>query len=1223
MKKVKALVSLILSFVLIFSTVEMLKISAYTDGTKYSVKHLQNGNFEDNKDSYKFSSNYVQPVKTGVPYWDTTAYNTTGQNGKFEFFKSTSDHFNITKKYYPNNPEYLNVAEGEVAAELNADEESSIYQRINTVAGSTYTWGLYHRGRDTTDSMVLIIGPEQQVDPSKPSKKGQDQFVRITNWLKTQYGVSYPETGCSPKYTVYSRPFAANGNFEGNINDDDQNISMVATEDINQEWSVWVISSPYCNIADENTKNGWSAYGTNTSDDIEDIMKGASSKLNYDCTYTVPKGQTNTLFAFCSFSSGRESGPDATFGNLLDDINFDLYQPISSSVTEGGIGSVSSSDNITIDSDIISGDSLHTIVPDEEYCTVYTNNYNEGTLKNCKFVGAYVTINNDDGTSVTKFVTPYEGDISNLSDEKIEELSKTYFIPKTVTDSTSGKTWQYYFRVSVVSPVSIHLIYTKAPFVLYDSNGGKDYYFSPDNTVGGNLVGFADQFIKVFDKDDADGNPTYVDTSAYYSNYQTVTVETGDEAGQTKIIPGKYISHAALPNESWETNDDGTSSHMFCGWSVLDNDGKQVVIDGVHTIEYNPTEGTGGMVSISDSDGSVKNLLLDAEHGITLTALWKFVHRAQAQTYNIETESFEDSAVGGTVEETLISDDLRSTDVKEYTEFVNGEERVDCVDAAGEIGDKIMFKAIPDSANNYAFLGWYYREKQSDGTYEEVLRSTSTSIAVTIEEGKLNTYYAKFRLKTIPVVFNYTSTGSCENYDYYKKSPDNPHGEYFQNVIFRETAKKPTGDSVTVKTWYTSPTERGTEYIFDFENTPITEETNLYAGPSFTYNYFNYFKLKEPWYINTYGTLKFGGNYIDLKKDANVSDYNVYMLKGTLGENAPLPSEIINNSSTIKVGKSVNSDKLIFNTLTSTGQTFNRAGAVFDDFYLFNMKTPVWVVFDYTYKGITYTSTVKNRSLYNCIETYMNDNNKLYTNYPPKEQADLRTAQTDLLNSIKNMYDKVSVFEITQPSDYADASSVSGLTYDSSTYGTYTFESSTAIRNIEPWGLKYSFTVKDNTVTDNTETENTENTENSENTENTDTGNIVTTFSDYGAVVLTDKDGTLNADSLSIQDMLKNENSVMYSKSKGNVYSGENGAVEIYYVNNMRASDFDKKTYVVFFVKASDGKYYYSNIINNSYTSLASDDTSEYKDVSASIITYSEKLNNYCKLIEQLNKARQ
>lgn len=1188
MKITKRLFSLFLSFVLVFSTVERVGVSAATTDTRYSVKHIQNGGFDENAGNYTFNANYTQPVKTAVPYWDTTAYNTTGANGKFEFFKGGSAHFNVTKSKYPNKPEYQKVAEGEVAAELNADEESTIYQRINTISGSTYTWGLYHRGRDITDRMALIIGPEQTVDPSKPSKTGKDQFVRITNWLKNQYGVIYPDIGCSKKYSVYTKPFAESGKFQNESSNEDENISMVESGEINQEWSIWVISSPYCNTSTEHTKNGWSAYGTNAINDFDDIIKGASSSLGYDCTYTVPKGQTNTLFAFCSYESGRADkggAKDPTFGNLLDGMEFTLYHPLSTSITEGGEGGAGVS-NIVIDNNILNGNALHTMQVDGKNCTIYTSVNNEGNLKDCVFSGAYVTVNNDDGTSSSKFVTVYTGDISGLSDEEIEKLSKQYFIKKDVTDA-AGKTWEYFYKTPIDYPTSVHLIYTKAPFVLYNSNGGQDYYFSPDNTVGGNLVGFADYFQKVFDKE-VDGKPTYVDTSAYYYNYSQL--ENGT------ITPGKYISHAALPNKNWETNGDGTSPHKFCGWSTIGSDGKQIILDGVHTIEYNPTDGDGGQVSFTDSEGKIENLLLDASHGITLTALWKFVHRAQAQVLDNMTGKFYDSALGGVVEETMISDDLRSSDVKEYTQEVNGEQRVECVDAAGNAGDRIMFKAHPDYDNNYMFLGWYYREKQEDGTYQEVLRSTSTSISVTIEEGKLNTYYARFQKKTAPVVFHYTSTGSPKDYDYYEKSTDDIYGKYFQEVSFGDTAVKPTGDSKSIKTWFTSPTERGSEYIFDFANTEITEKTNLYAGPTFTYNYYNYFLFKEPWYINTYGTLKFNGKYIDLKTNTDVTDYNVYILKGTLDESAPSPSSIMNNSNTIKVGKSVNSTNLIFSTVTNTNQVFNRIGAKYDDFYLFNMKTPIWVVFDFTYKGVKYISTVKDRCLYNCITTYMAEaSNGYYTTFPPETQAKLRASQTTLLNSIQAMYKAVAPSGITEPTQYAKASSINGLRHDSATDGKYNFTSTTAIRNIEPWGLKYSFTVDGQKVTD---------------------------FSDYGAVVLTDKDGTLDENGMGIDDLLDNENSVMYSKSESNIYSEDDNAIDIYYINDMLASDYNKNTYAVFWVKDSKGNYYYSNIVKNSYASIASSDTSD-DGISQSIMTYFEALADYTALVEQANKDKE
>lgn len=1191
MKRTKRLISLILIFALLFSTLEMVRFSASTTDTRYSVKHLQNGNFEENVDNYTFRSNYSQPNKTNVPYWDTTAYGSNGNNGMFEFFKSGSSHFDVTKKKYPNNPEYLNVAESNVAAELNADEESTIYQRINTVSGSTYTWGLYHRGRDTTDRMVLIIGPEQPVDPSKPSKTDEDQFVRITKWLKEQYGVDYPETGCSQKYTVYTKPFAEKGKF---VNEDSENeynnISLNETGEINQEWSVWVISSPECNTEPDtttvtginqiNSVNGWSAYGTNSINNFDDIIKGASSSLGYDCTYTVPKGQTNTIFAFCSYSSGRLSGnkivADSTFGNLLDGINFDLYQPVSSSITPGGIAGA---ETIKITSDIITGKSMHSVIRDGEHCTLYTKKYEE-TLTDCTFTGAYVTVNNADGTSVTTFRDIYEGDISKLTEAEIEELAKTHFIKTSYTD-VAGETWNYYTKIAVESPVSVHLIYTKAPFVLYDSNGGKDYYFSPDNKDGGNLVGFGNSFQKVFHKN-ADGTIIYVDTSDYYRN------NTGGTEEEPEVELGFYYSHAALPNEKWDKN-----SSKFCGWSVLDNSGNQIILNGEHTVTYDPTTGNGGIVSFKDGENVINGLLLDATHGVTLTALWKFVNRAQAQTYDENTNSFEDSAVGGTVEETLIPNDLRGSDVKERYQTVDGESRIVSVDAAADAGDIIMFKATSDYENDYVFKGWYCKNSKTD---EYELRSVSSSIAVTVEEGKLNTYYARFQKKSNPVIFKYTSTGSFDGYNFYDITDDHKYGKYYQEVPLGATATQPTGDSKNVKIWFTSPTERGTEYVFDF-STPINKETILYAGPTFAYNYFNFFKLKEPWYINTYGTVKVDGKYIDLKNNPDVTDYNVYMLKGTLDESAPKPSEIKNNSKTIKVGKSVNSKNLIYNNVTkNTNYSFNRAGTTFSDFYLFNMKTPVWVVFDFTYKGVKYTSTVKDRCLYNNITTYMKEaSNGLYTDYPPATQAELRAAQTTLLNRIQNMYDSVKDSGITEPSKYSPAVSVSGLTYDSTTDGTYEFSSTTAIRNIEPWGLKYTFTVDNQTVTD---------------------------FDDYGAVVFTDNDGIIDKENFSKDNWFSNEelmnNSVMYSKSAGNVYlSKDERAVEIYYINNMSAVNFNKNIYAVFFVKDSDGNTYYSNVISNSYNSVAADDTSDKANISQSIIEYSNALIKYTNLVKQ------
>ena len=56
------------------------------------------------------------------------------------------------------------------AAELNADEQSSLYQSIKTTPGSFVKWGISHHGRNGYDTMLLVIGPKQSVNPAKKAK---------------------------------------------------------------------------------------------------------------------------------------------------------------------------------------------------------------------------------------------------------------------------------------------------------------------------------------------------------------------------------------------------------------------------------------------------------------------------------------------------------------------------------------------------------------------------------------------------------------------------------------------------------------------------------------------------------------------------------------------------------------------------------------------------------------------------------------------------------------------------------------------------------------------------------------------------------------------------------------------------------------------------------------------------------------------------------------------
>ena len=139
--------------------------AAAADDTPDNRK-LQNGSFEKHSVTTWSSGAYAQPDQSKVENWNTTAYNSTGTDGLIELFKENKGTYitGIT----------LKPSDGVVAAELNADEESTLYQNVNTSPSSIYEWGLDHGGRTTMDTMALVIGPKQSVNPSKRSKAGRD-----------------------------------------------------------------------------------------------------------------------------------------------------------------------------------------------------------------------------------------------------------------------------------------------------------------------------------------------------------------------------------------------------------------------------------------------------------------------------------------------------------------------------------------------------------------------------------------------------------------------------------------------------------------------------------------------------------------------------------------------------------------------------------------------------------------------------------------------------------------------------------------------------------------------------------------------------------------------------------------------------------------------------------------------------------------------------------------
>ena len=287
-------------------------------------RKLQNGSFEEGQ---KWTDEiYLQPDQNDVPSWNTTAF-----QGKIELFRDNPN------TYLTNPNVRLTPTDGNYAAELNADEESTLYQNVETSPSSVYEWGLDHGARNGKDIMALVIGPKQSVDPSKPSKAGRDQLMQMVDWLNIDN--SKITAGAKPlKYTVYSKKFAANGTFADNAGNNA--FSLIPSTIYTEEWHIWIMASN--RGKDASKLNPWNSYGSNAAGSAGSGNGSGSTTVDLSkyYLYTVPAGQTETLFGFVSVGyvdSPTTADKAKTYGNFLDNINFQLYHPLSGSSTTHGL----------------------------------------------------------------------------------------------------------------------------------------------------------------------------------------------------------------------------------------------------------------------------------------------------------------------------------------------------------------------------------------------------------------------------------------------------------------------------------------------------------------------------------------------------------------------------------------------------------------------------------------------------------------------------------------------------------------------------------------------------------------------------------------------------------------------------------------------------------------------------------------------------------------------
>ena len=462
---------LIILFALIlelcFVTGMSLHVANAEEATDANNKMLLNGSFENIADGVTFKGCYASPTQEKV-----TAWNTTATDGKIELFKENTGTY-ITGVT-------LKPSARTIAAELNAEEESTLYQNVATTPASIYEWGLDHGARNYADTMALVIGPKQTVDPSKqdtnndgkPDKGGRDQLMQMVDWLIAEGKTSVKASaGIEKHLTVYSKKFAANGTFVNNSGNNA--FSLKPSAIYTEEWQIWI-------IADRNTSSGtnpWGKYGAN-----DPANSSTGGNLSGDYFYTVPADQTETIFGFVSVggvtnASGAPS-TQKTYGNFLDNINFKIFHPLSGSSTLHGSGVVSDSTGATSGESAISSghqitvdNHLITYAVDGEPLKVQAVIKKKDADEGCEFVGLYYTVQDTSGNLVTTFLKK-DGNEIDYQDNLTNEEKKNKWIKYT---NDGGDIIYTYYLDNITTATDLHFVFIKSPTVTYDPNGGSVY----------------------------------------------------------------------------------------------------------------------------------------------------------------------------------------------------------------------------------------------------------------------------------------------------------------------------------------------------------------------------------------------------------------------------------------------------------------------------------------------------------------------------------------------------------------------------------------------------------------------------------------------------------------------------------------------------------------------------------------------------------------------------
>lgn len=721
----------------IFLAIFFSTVTVHAEG-KGTSNNLQNGSFEKGQ---TWTNAYFQPDQSAVPAWNTTAF-----QGKIELFRENIGTYIPSVKLKP--------TDGTYAAELNADEESTLYQNVTTSPASIYKWGLDHGARTQADTMALIIGPKQENNPSKPSKDGRDQLMQMVDWLIAKGKTSIKsEAGLGEQLVVYSKKFGTAGTFIDN--EGNNAFSLTPSSIYTEEWHIWI-------IADKKSTSGeniWGHYGSNTESNSGGI--NSSIDLTKYYLYTVPTGQTETLFGFVSV--GCYNSTAKTYGNFLDNINFELYHPLVASTTthgsavvrsDGSVGGVGSGSGY----EVTINNKLTTYVTDGQTLTLQAVVRKADADAGCEFVGLYYT--KQDGANATTVFLQTSGNVIDDTGSLTEEEKQGKWIKSVNTD---GDVIYTYSLNNVTSSTALHTIFIKSPTVTYDPNGGDDYVVK-----------------RTYNTDE-------------YKNVYSFKPATGGEGGTSFIFIAPYVSTSANPPKNPENPDNYVEGWKFMGWkltgdvvsgvtppngSSLVNDDQlgSLILPAEHTIacDYDVQSASSEVAAqyfkiLSGNVAMTENKIQNAEgntvgvtwipgsgqtieyanmhKGITMVAQWRWLQTfiPQVETTG-STGVYQNSDAGGTVAITSVTDPSDPN----YSASVDAMNKPGAKFYYAETGERVIVTATENSG--YTFAGWY------DGSGK--LISTNKEYSYSETKEKVTTLYARFSSNVTQTYIRQVNNGS-------------------------------------------------------------------------------------------------------------------------------------------------------------------------------------------------------------------------------------------------------------------------------------------------------------------------------------------------------------------------------------------------------------------------------------------------------------------------------